>query len=372
MPKARWRRSTTPTVLAVAAALTLAAPASAATTYQVFGTSRRPSTRPRGRSRCTAARRRLVDYRRTPRSRRVRSIARRAPSCSPAAWTSGAMGRARAIRPERCSFSFKYWAQFDEQGALVWGTCTHPITGGTGAFAGATGVLAMVDTPTPAGRVDVVHRERHAPRIARQPARTRARARRYASARRCADRRLSVGATRAPTADDLPPSARSERLRRRVNRSMNPRRALDGTSLGTYEVGAQIGRGGMGEVYLARDTRLGRPVALKVLPARFAQDERFRERLLRESRLAASLDHPNVVPVYDAGEVDGRLFIAMRYVDGARPAKALLRDSAPLGRGAGGGDRRSDRRGARRRPSARPRAPRRQAEQRAARPAGRP
>jgi YVTN family beta-propeller protein len=105
--------------------------------------------------------------------------------------------------------------------------------------------------------------------------------------------------------------------------------ALEGTSVGIYEVRARIGRGGMGEVYLARDTRLGRPVALKVLPERFALDERFRERLLRESRLAASLDHPHVVPVYDAGEADGRLFIAMRYVDGV-DLKALLRDAAPL------------------------------------------
>jgi YVTN family beta-propeller protein len=105
--------------------------------------------------------------------------------------------------------------------------------------------------------------------------------------------------------------------------------ALEGTSLGIYEVRTRIGRGGMGEVYLARDTRLGRPVALKVLPERFALDERFRERLLRESRLAASLDHPNVVPVYDAGEADGRLFIAMRYVDGV-DLKALLRDASPL------------------------------------------
>ena len=105
--------------------------------------------------------------------------------------------------------------------------------------------------------------------------------------------------------------------------------ALEGTSVGIYEVRTWIGRGGMGEVYLARDTRLGRPVALKVLPERFALDERFRERLLRESRLAASLDHPNVVPVYDAGEADGRLFIAMRYVDGVN-LKALLRDAAPL------------------------------------------
>jgi hypothetical protein len=110
---------------------------------------------------------------------------------------------------------------------------------------------------------------------------------------------------------------------------MNPRHALDGTLLGAYEIRERIGRGGMGDVYLAHDTRLGRPVALKVLPERFAEDERFRERLVRESRLAASLDHPNVVPVYDAGEIDGRLFIAMRYVDG-RDLQALLRDSAPL------------------------------------------
>ena len=110
---------------------------------------------------------------------------------------------------------------------------------------------------------------------------------------------------------------------------MSQDHALEGTSVGIYEVRARIGRGGMGEVYLARDTRLGRPVALKVLPERFALDERFRERLLRESRLAASLDHPNVVPVYDAGEADGRLFIAMRYVDGI-DLKVLLRDAAPL------------------------------------------
>ena len=113
---------------------------------------------------------------------------------------------------------------------------------------------------------------------------------------------------------------------------MNPPRALEGTVLGAYEVGERIGRGGMGEVYLARDVRLERPVALKVLPERFAENERFRERLLRESRLAASLDHPNVVPVYDAGETDGRLFIAMRYVDGP-DLKAVLRDNGPLAPG---------------------------------------
>jgi YVTN family beta-propeller protein len=85
----------------------------------------------------------------------------------------------------------------------------------------------------------------------------------------------------------------------------------------------------MGEVFLVRDVRLGRPVALKVLAASVAEDERFRERLLRESRLAASLDHPNVIPIYEAGEEDDRLFIAMRYVPGG-DLKALLRREGAL------------------------------------------
>jgi serine/threonine protein kinase len=79
-----------------------------------------------------------------------------------------------------------------------------------------------------------------------------------------------------------------------------------------YVLDELIGRGGMGEVYRARDEHLQRFVALKILSPRFAEDEEFRERLLRESRLAASLDHPNVVPVYDAGEADGQLYLAMR------------------------------------------------------------
>jgi YVTN family beta-propeller protein len=102
-----------------------------------------------------------------------------------------------------------------------------------------------------------------------------------------------------------------------------------GSTLAVYRIERPIGRGGMGDVFLAADTRLGRPVALKVLAEPLAEDERFRERLLRESRLAASLDHPNVVPIYDAGEADGRLFIAMRYVPGL-DLKARLRAEGPL------------------------------------------
>jgi YVTN family beta-propeller protein len=99
--------------------------------------------------------------------------------------------------------------------------------------------------------------------------------------------------------------------------------------LAGYRLEGLLGRGGMGEVYRAQDVRLGRPVALKVLAARFAEDERFRERLLRESRLAASLDHPNVIPIYEAGEEDERIFIAMRYV-GGRDLKAMLRREGAL------------------------------------------
>jgi YVTN family beta-propeller protein len=104
---------------------------------------------------------------------------------------------------------------------------------------------------------------------------------------------------------------------------------LTGTELAGYRVGALRGRGGMGEVYRALDLRLDRPVALKVLAPRLADDERFRDRMLRESRLAASLDHPNVIPVYEAGEADGRLFIAMRWVEGT-DLKALLRRSGAI------------------------------------------
>ena len=89
----------------------------------------------------------------------------------------------------------------------------------------------------------------------------------------------------------------------------------DGELIASYRVEELVGRGGMGEVYRAWDTRLERNVALKILASRYAEDDVFRERLLRESKLAASLDHANVVPVYDAGEDDGRFFLAMRYFE---------------------------------------------------------
>jgi YVTN family beta-propeller protein len=102
-----------------------------------------------------------------------------------------------------------------------------------------------------------------------------------------------------------------------------------GTELAGYHVERVLGRGGMSVVFLARDPRLKRNVALKLLSPETAEDEGFRERFLRESRLAASLDHPNVVPVYEAGDVAGQLYIAMRYVEGT-DLKALLRAEGAL------------------------------------------
>ena len=101
-----------------------------------------------------------------------------------------------------------------------------------------------------------------------------------------------------------------------------------GVEIGGYRVEELIGRGGMGEVYRAHDGRLDRNVALKILAPRYAEDEGFRERLLRESRIAASLDHPNVVPVYDAGEADAGFYLAMRYVEGADLRVVLRREGA--------------------------------------------
>ena len=89
-----------------------------------------------------------------------------------------------------------------------------------------------------------------------------------------------------------------------------------GTELAGYRIESLLGLGGMSVVYLAEDLRLGRRVALKLLAADLAEDESFRDRFLEESRLAASIDHPNIVPIYEAGVTEDLLFIAMRYVEG--------------------------------------------------------
>jgi tRNA A-37 threonylcarbamoyl transferase component Bud32 len=109
---------------------------------------------------------------------------------------------------------------------------------------------------------------------------------------------------------------------------MQPALAV-GTEIAGYRVEAFISRGGMAVVYRGHDRRLGRRVALKLLAPELSQDERFQQRFLRESRLAASLDHPNIVPIYEAGEASGLLYIVMRYVEGS-DLRALLDREGPL------------------------------------------
>jgi YVTN family beta-propeller protein len=106
---------------------------------------------------------------------------------------------------------------------------------------------------------------------------------------------------------------------------------IGGELLG-YRIEDVLGRGGMGIVYLAEDLRLKRRVALKLLSPQLAEDERFRERFLTESQLAASLDHPNIVPIYETGEVDGRIFISMRYVEGSNLKEVLRKGPLEPGR----------------------------------------
>jgi serine/threonine protein kinase/streptogramin lyase len=99
-----------------------------------------------------------------------------------------------------------------------------------------------------------------------------------------------------------------------------------GETLGGYEIESLAGQGGMGVVYRAFDPRLGRAVAIKIISPALARDRGFRERFKRESRLAAHIEHPNVIPVYGAGEEEGRLYIAMRYVEGTDLASVLARE----------------------------------------------
>jgi beta-lactam-binding protein with PASTA domain/predicted Ser/Thr protein kinase len=98
---------------------------------------------------------------------------------------------------------------------------------------------------------------------------------------------------------------------------------------GRYQIERHLARGGMAEVYLARDLLLDRPVALKVLFPEFASDRSFVERFRREARSAANLNHPNIVSIYDWGEEDGTYFIVMEYVDGLT-LRDVIRRQGPL------------------------------------------
>ena len=115
--------------------------------------------------------------------------------------------------------------------------------------------------------------------------------------------------------DEVPPSASGE--------------FQVGSQVAGYRLAEQIGRGGMAVVYRAHDSRLDRHVALKIMAPGLAQDDAFRQRFIRESRAAAAVDHPNIIPVFEAGEASGVLFIAMRFVQG-RDVRTLLDVTGPL------------------------------------------
>src|SRR5271157_1830398 len=96
-----------------------------------------------------------------------------------------------------------------------------------------------------------------------------------------------------------------------------------GTKLGPYEIQSAIGAGGMGEVYRARDTRLDRMVAIKVLPEHLSGNPQLRERFDREAKAISSLSHPHICPLYDVGHQDGIDFLVMEYLEGETLAPRL-------------------------------------------------
>src|SRR5215475_449064 len=102
-----------------------------------------------------------------------------------------------------------------------------------------------------------------------------------------------------------------------------------GSKIGPYEILSPLGAGGMGEVYRARDAKLGREIAVKVLPASVADDRGRRQRFEQEARSASALNHPNILTIYDIGEADGALFIAMELVEG-KTLRELLASGEPL------------------------------------------
>ena len=91
---------------------------------------------------------------------------------------------------------------------------------------------------------------------------------------------------------------------------------MDATPFGHYQLQQLIGRGGMGEVYLAYDTKTDRVVALKVLPPHLAKDVTFQQRFRRESQAAAGINEPHVVPIHGFGEIEDRLYLDMRLIEG--------------------------------------------------------
>src|SRR5271163_1785752 len=103
-----------------------------------------------------------------------------------------------------------------------------------------------------------------------------------------------------------------------------------GSKLGPYEIGAHLGAGGMGEVYRARDTRLERTVAIKILPAQFSADPARKQRFEREAKTISSLNHPNICVLYDIGSQDGVDYLVMECVEGETLAKRIEKGPLPV------------------------------------------
>ncbi|NNE43342.1 MAG: serine/threonine protein kinase, partial [Gemmatimonadetes bacterium] len=103
-----------------------------------------------------------------------------------------------------------------------------------------------------------------------------------------------------------------------------------GKTLDHYEILEPIGAGGMGEVYRARDVRLDRIVAVKVLPPQFAEDPERRQRFEREARTISSLSHPGICTLYDLGESDGTHYLVMEYLEGGTLADRLKQGPLPV------------------------------------------
>src|ERR1700758_550126 len=103
-----------------------------------------------------------------------------------------------------------------------------------------------------------------------------------------------------------------------------------GTKLGPYEIHSPLGAGGMGEVYRARDTRLDRIVAIKVLPVHFSNDDVRKQRLLREAKTISGLNHPNICTLYDVGSQGGIDYLVMEFIEGESLAQRLLRGPLSL------------------------------------------
>src|SRR6202158_2133303 len=103
-----------------------------------------------------------------------------------------------------------------------------------------------------------------------------------------------------------------------------------GARLGPYEIQSPLGAGGMGEVYRARDTRLDRTVAVKILPSHLSEDPEARQRFDREARTISSLNHPNICTLHDVGHQDGVDYLVMEYLEGETLAERLRKGPLPV------------------------------------------